>query len=203
MNFHVKCLSRILLKAVISIQPRWQIQSPPPRPLPFHLCNISHSSALVHSLFILLPRFVPCLPQHPSFFYSPLGSRFSIPLQLLLLPLPHHPPTLPHHSDTHKTHTHTHAHNLYAGRLHRLISPHCDTFGAAACGLLIISTADSRHASLSPTIPPPPACTYTHIHTYSIYIYTALRATSNQRSTTQRPWPRRTPCNHWIWLRSG
>lgn len=38
-------------------------------------------------------------------------------------------------------------------KLRPLISPHCDTFGAAACGLLIKSTADSGHAPLSPTMP--------------------------------------------------
>lgn len=83
-----------------------------------------------------------------SSFHPLLGSRSPFPPHLLILPLP---PSISHQLPP-PPHTHTHA--LYSGRLHRLISPHCDTFGAAACGLLIISTADSRHAPLSPTMQP-------------------------------------------------
>lgn len=101
----------------------------------------------------LLPCFFRCLCPYFSSFHSSLGPCVSFPLHpLLLLPLPL---LLLHPSITYPPpHLHTHTHSLYAGRLHRLISPHCDTFGAAACGLLIISTADSRHAPLSPTIQP-------------------------------------------------
>lgn len=78
------------------------------------------SSCLDALIHLLLPLPLSTSPSSSSSF-SPLSNQPSI------------------------THPQTHTHTLCAGRLHRLISPHSDTFGAAACGLLIMSTADDSH----------------------------------------------------------
>lgn len=84
------------------------------------------SSCLDALIHLLLPLPLSTSPSSSSSF-SPLSNQPSIT-----------------HPQTHGC-TATHTHTLCAGRLHRLISPHSDTFGAAACGLLIMSTADDSH----------------------------------------------------------
>lgn len=111
---------------------------------PFTSATWSYSCTILQGLrFLLILVFLSFIPSSfPLHFFSCPSPQYA--------PLYHQPPPQSFHP---------HRYTLYAGRLHRLISPHCDTFGAAACGLLIISTADSRHAPLFPTIQHPPAHT--------------------------------------------
>ena len=165
----------------------------PPLPLP-----------LLHFLTPLFSSRVLLSFSHGSSLSSPppqhLSSLSFLSWVLLLFPTPPSSSPPPSPSPTTTPPPHTHTHTLYAGRLHRLISPHCDTFGAAACGLLIISTADSRHAPLFPTMQP---LTHTHTHTYSKHIYALPREQATKAPLDSYPWPCRSPFTHWIRVRSS
>lgn len=158
MNFHVKRLCRILLRA--DFYPA-EMRDRGPYPL---LTSAGIYSALHQGPpFFLFPMVPSYLSPHFSSFHSSLGPSSSFHFTFLSHPCPSSFSTLPSLSPNHAhTHAGTHTRTLYAGRLHRLISPHCDTFGAAACGLLIISTADSHHALLFPNNAAPRMHARTH-----------------------------------------
>lgn len=87
-----------------------------------------------------LSFFLPFLHILDPFIPLPGSSASLQSTFLFLLFLTSLPSLTPKHTKA-QPHTHT----LCAGGLHRLISPRSDTFGAAACGLLIMSTADDSH----------------------------------------------------------
>lgn len=155
-------------------------------PPPLHLCNISYSSALIQSFRFSQGFFASLFLHIPLSFTLLLGLATHSTPPHVLLPLPHHPTT------------YTHIHPLCRQ------TPSIDfpSLWHIWCSRMWpINYIHSRLSSRSPfpNNESPRMQKHACIHTHSIYIHYPQ---SNQRSTRHHPWPCRTPCNHWIWLRS-